>query len=58
MKFLAENWFFILIVIAFFFMMSGHGGGCGMHGGHGSHEHKTGEDTEPRSEEQSYGHHH
>ncbi len=36
MKYLADNWFFIVLVIGFFFLMSGHGG-CGMHGSHGGH---------------------
>ncbi len=62
MKFLAENWFFILILISFFYMMSGHGG-CGMHGahhGHGGHEHKP--DTEGKTHdeeaEEVHAHHH
>lgn len=61
MKFLAENWFFILVLIAFFAMMSGHGG-CGMHGGHGDHEHKTDDKTDNRTEahdeEGEHAHHH
>ncbi len=57
MKFLAENWFFILILIAFFVMMSGHGG-CGMHGGHGGHAHKTDDKTEAPDEEEVHAHHH
>ncbi len=64
MKFLAENWFFILILIGFFYMMSGHGG-CGMHGahgghGHGGHEYKpdTGGKTHDEEEEEVHAHHH
>jgi hypothetical protein len=56
MKFLAENWFFILVLIAFVAMMSGHGG-CGMHAGHGGHTHKTDNKTEARDEEESHAHH-
>jgi len=57
MKFMAENWFFILVLIGFFLMMSGHGG-CGMHGGHGGHAHKTDEKTEAHEGEEVHGHHH
>jgi hypothetical protein len=56
MKFLAENWFFILVLIGFFLMMSGHGG-CGMHGGHGGHAHKT-DDKNEAPEEDPHAHHH
>lgn len=61
MKFLAENWFFILILIGFFYMMSGHGG-CGMHGhgghGHGGHEQRPDAKTETHEEEEVHAHHH
>ncbi len=57
MKFLAENWFFILVLVGFFLMMSGHGG-CGMHGGHGGHAHKTDEKTETHDEEEAHAHQH
>ncbi len=57
MKFLAENWFFILVLVGFFLMMSGHGG-CGMHGGHGHHEHKTGDENKTHDEEDVHAHHH
>jgi hypothetical protein len=56
MKFLAENWFFILVLIGFFLMMSGHGG-CGMHGahgGHGGHEHDA--DTKDKSHDEEEVH--
>jgi hypothetical protein len=56
MKFLAENWFFILVLIAFVAMMSGHGG-CGMHAGHGGHTHKTDNKTEGRDEQESHARH-
>ncbi len=49
MKFLADNWFFVLVLIAFFFMMSRHGG-CGMHAGHGGHAHKTEDNTADKTE--------
>jgi hypothetical protein len=61
MRFLAENWFFILVLIGFFFMMSGHGG-CGMHGhghGHGGHEQKPNTKTDTHEEEEEvHAHHH
>ncbi len=57
MKFLAENWFFILVLIGFFLMVSGHGG-CGMHGGHGGHQHKTDSNPEARDEEEVHAHQH
>ncbi len=58
MKFLAENWFFILVLIGFFMMMSGHGG-CGMHGGHGGHTHKNDDEkTHGHDEEEVHAHHH
>jgi hypothetical protein len=61
MKFLSENWFFILVLIGFFLMMSGHGG-CGMHGGHGGHTHKTDDKTdnktEAHDEEEVHAQHH
>jgi hypothetical protein len=60
MKFLAENWFFILVLIGFFLMMSGHGG-CGMHGAHGGHGHKADTTTEDKGEGRDEGvhaHHH
>lgn len=60
MKFLAENWFFLLVLIAFFIMMSGHGG-CGMHAGHGGHAHKaddkTSDKTESSEEQEVHAHH-
>lgn len=57
MKFLAENWFFILVLVGFFLMMSGHGG-CGMHGGHGHSADKSDAKPEAHDEEESYAHHH
>lgn len=57
MNFLAENWFFILVLIGFFLMMSRHGG-CGMHGGHGGHEHKADTKTETHDEDEVHAHHH
>lgn len=57
MKFLADNWFFILILIVFVAMMSGHGG-CGMHGGHGGHPPKTDDKTQAPGEEETHAHHH
>ncbi len=57
MKFLAENWFFILILIGFFAMMSGHGG-CGMHGAHGGNKQETDKDSEVHDEEEAHAHHH
>jgi hypothetical protein len=58
MRFLAENWFFIVVLIGFLFMMSGHGGGCGMHGGHGGHSHKPDPTTETHDQEEVHAHHH
>ncbi len=57
MRFLSENWFFILILIGFFLMMSGHGG-CGMHGGHGGHGHHPDDNSEARDEGQDHAHRH
>jgi hypothetical protein len=57
MKFLAENWFFILVMIGFFLMMSGHGG-CGMHGAHGHHADQTGQKPDANREEEVHAHHH
>ena len=60
MRFLAENWFFILVLIGFFLMMSGHGG-CGMHGahgGHGGHSRQPDTRTETNDQEEVHAAHH
>ena len=56
MKFLAENWFWILVVVAFVAMhLSGRGGCCG-HGGHAAYQHKGEETSDTQQQPQGHTH--
>jgi hypothetical protein len=61
MKFLAENWLWILFVVVFVGMrLSGRGGCCGQ-GGHAGHQHKGNETLDKATsdtQQQPQGHTH
>lgn len=57
MRFLAENWVWILFIVAFVAMhLTGHGGCCGAHGGHAGHSQRNKETPDAQQQPQVHAH--